>query len=127
MKSIISLALVLTSAACGGMARNATAYSADTQQLLASHNDQVKGCYDDALKADANLTGTVTIHFVVGKKTGAISNSAVDAAKSTAPDALSQCVLKGVDGLVLAPPDKNEGHATFVYEFKPTPAAAPST
>jgi hypothetical protein len=32
-------------------------------------------------------------------------------------------VLKAVEGLKLDPPDRNEGRATFVYEFKPAPAA----
>ena len=51
-----------------------------------------------------------------------ISHAAVDAARSNAPAALGQCVVHAVDGLVLAPPDRNEGRATFVYEFKANPA-----
>lgn len=110
-------------AACGGTARNMATYRADTQQLLTSRDDQIQQCYDGALQGDATLAGTVTVKFTVAKKTGAITNASVDPTQTTAPKALSDCVLQAIDGLVLSPPDKNEGQATFTFDFKATQAA----
>ncbi|HEY0190000.1 MAG TPA: AgmX/PglI C-terminal domain-containing protein [Kofleriaceae bacterium] len=124
----MAFAVLAATAACGGTARGLEAYRNDTSTLLETRNAQLKSCYDDALKADAKVAGTVTVQFVVAKKTGVISDVTVDQAKSSAPPALSQCVVNAVNGLTLAPPDKHEGHATFTYEFKPgnPPAAAPA-
>lgn len=123
----LGVVALLAAAACGGAHRNLAAYRADTNQLLASREPQIKACYDDALKVDGKLAGTVTVQFIVEKKTGAITNAAIAKDRTTAPPLLGDCVLKAMDGLVLAPGDRNEGRATFVYEFKPTtpPAAAP--
>jgi hypothetical protein len=125
VKNLLAASLLASAAACAGTARNLEAYRADTNRLLETRTAQLKRCYDDALKADETLAGTVTVQFVVEKTTGAIANAAVDPARSTAPPALGQCVVRAMDGLTLAPPDRNEGRATFVYEFKPT-AAPPS-
>ena len=128
MTFLIASGLVATVAACSGTARGLEAYRTDTSNLLETRNAQLQSCYDDALKTDAKMAGTVTVQFVIAKKTGMIENAQVDAGKSTAPPALGQCVVKAVDGLVLAPADKNEGRATFTYEFKPgaPPSAQPA-
>jgi hypothetical protein len=124
---LLAAGILATTAACGGTARGLEAYRTDTANLLQTRNDQLQSCYNDALKGDASMAGTVTVNFVVAKKTGQIENPQVDKS-STAPAPLGQCVVKAMDGLVLAPPDKNEGHATFTYEFKPSaaPAAQPA-
>lgn len=116
------LVLVAATAGCSGTARGLEAYRSDTQALLDTRTAQLQSCYDDALKTSATLAGTVTVQFVIEKKSGAIENPTVDAAKSTAPAPLGDCVVKAIQGLVLAPGDRHEGRATFVYEFK---AAAP--
>jgi hypothetical protein len=120
--NLLAASLLACATACSGTARGLEAYRTDTGNLLETRSAQIKRCYDDALKTDDKLTGTVTVQFIVEQKTGVIANAAVAADKTTAPPALGQCVVKAVDGLVLAPPDRNEGRATFVYEFKPTPA-----
>lgn len=115
------LALGLGAAAAGcGTARTVDAYRSDTEKLLQTRSDQVKSCYDQALQTDRTLAGTVAVKFVVEKDTGVISQATIDPAKTTAPAALGQCVLHAVEGLKLDPGDRNEGHASFVYEFKPT-------
>ena len=121
-----ALLLISALAACGGTARGLEAYRNDTQQLLQTRNGQLQACYDEALKADGKAAGTVAVQFVVAKKTGEITQATLDTKRTTGSQALGQCVLKAVAGLKLDPPDKNEGHATFVYEFKPTPAAGAS-
>lgn len=125
---VLASGLIASVAACGGTARGLEAYRTDTANLLETRNAQLQSCYDDALKSDAKAAGTVTVQFVVAKKTGMIENPQIDTTKSTAPASLGQCVVKAVDGLVLNPADKNEGRATFTYEFKPgmAPAAAPA-
>lgn len=115
----MKLAIIATLAVgCSGTARGLEAYRTDTQHLLETRNAQLASCYDAALKADSKAAGTVAITFVVQKKTGQIANAAIDPAKTTAPQAVGVCVLQAVQGLVLAPADRNEGHATFVYDFK---------
>jgi TonB family protein len=79
----------------------------------------LQSCYDDALRTNAKLTGTVTIRFVVEKRTGTVTSASVDSAGPT-PSVLGECVLQAVNGLKLEPPDRNDGQATFVYEFRPT-------
>lgn len=115
----IAATCLLILAACGGTSRGLEAYRADTQKLLETRNLALKSCYDDALRSDAKLTGTVTIKFVVEKQTGAIRSASVDGAQTSAPSILGECVLQAVSGLKLEPADRNEGQATFVYEFKP--------
>lgn len=108
-------------AGCGSL-RTVDAYRADTTKLLASRSAQLQRCYGEALGADGKAAGTVTVQFVVEGGSGAISRPTVDPAHSAAPPALGRCVVKAIDGLVLAPADSQEARATFVYEFKPAPA-----
>ena len=63
MMNAISIVTVLFvgATACSGTSRGLEAYRTDTQNLLATRDAQVKSCYDDALKTDAKLTGTVTV------------------------------------------------------------------
>jgi hypothetical protein len=112
--------------ACSGTARGLEAYRTDTQKLLDTRSAQLQSCYDDALKANTKLAGTVTVQFVVEKKSGTIMNAVVDAPHSTAPAPLGDCVVKAIDGLTLDPADRNEGRATFVYEFKPASGPKPA-
>jgi hypothetical protein len=117
-----ALALLAGATACAGMVRDTAQYRDDTQKLLATRNAQLKTCYDEQLKADEKVGGTVTVHFMVEKETGKIVNPTLDQAGTNAPPALGQCVVRALDGLMLVPPDNgNDGLATFVFEFKPNP------
>ena len=118
MKAALPALAVLGAAACG-TARTADAYRRDTQRLLASHTGSLRHCYDDALADDDSASGTVAVRFTVEPDSGAITGAAIDHERTTAPDALGRCVLRAVHGLALSPPDRNEGHALFVYEFRP--------
>jgi hypothetical protein len=122
MRDIILPVAVLTLAAGSfgcAMKRPAEQYRDDTAALLATRSGAIKQCYDDALKADPKLAGTVTLKFTVAKETGQIVNAQVDAASTKAPEKLSSCVMKSVEGLTLAPPDGNDGDATFQWELRP--------
>lgn len=121
MRFVLAL---LALGACGGTARGLEAYRTDTQHTLESRNAQIQSCYDAALAKDAKAAGTVAVQFTVEKKTGQFTAAALDPKRTTASPLLGDCVLTAVKDLKLDPPDKNDGHATFVYEFKPAPAPA---
>jgi len=123
MTRFLLLAGVLAGTACG-TARSQQVYAADAGRLLESRNDQLQRCYNEALKTQPDAKGTVTVKFVVEPKSGAIKDATVDPARTTAPEALDRCVLDAMAGLTLAPPDRNEGRATFVYEVKANPPPA---
>ena len=110
---------------CSCLARDAETYRADTRTVLETRNDAVKACYDEALKADPAVSGTVVVKFKVEKKTGKIIDTAVDTARSKAPESLSKCIVEAIDGLTLDPVDQRDGMATFSWTFKasePKPA-----
>jgi len=115
----LSLITVAGLAACAGPQRNVATYRTDTASLLESRSPQLKSCYESALQSDTKLAGTVTVQFVLAPETGMIKHPTIDPTRSTATPALGECVLKTLDGLILAPPDRNEGRATFTYEFRP--------
>ena len=122
LTSLASLAFV---AGCSFHARSPDEYRDATQALLDTKSADIKTCYDGALKGKADLAGTVTVHFTVEAETGKIGGVTADAAKTQAPEVLTQCVVKALDGLALNPPDANPGEATFEYHFVvgPTPPA----
>jgi hypothetical protein len=113
-------AVALVVMGCGhGVARDQNGYRDATREVVTAHNDRVKSCYDAALAREPTLAGRVTLKFKVEAETGKVLDPQVDRAATTAPESLSQCVVQAVSGLALAPPDKNEGHASFSWEFKP--------
>jgi hypothetical protein len=125
--NILSCFLLAASAVvpgCTCLARDAETYRAETRTLLETRNAAIKDCYDQALAADANLDGQVTVKFKVEKKTGKILNPELDAARTKAPEALSSCIVKAIDGLVLDPVDQRDGLATFSWSFKANPPKA---
>jgi hypothetical protein len=118
--------LLALAAGCSFHARSPDEYRDATQALLETKSTDIKTCYDEALKGKSDLAGTVTVHFTVEAETGKLSNISADAAKTQAPEVLTQCVVKSLDGLALNPPDANPGDGTFEYHFTvgPTPPAA---
>ena len=133
MNTILSVLLLAASAVvpgCTCVARDAETYRADTRSLLETRTRAVKDCYDVALTTDPKLDGQVVITFKVEKKTGKILDTAVDKARTKAPDSLSKCIVEAVDGLTLDPVDQREGQATFSWTFKanePKPAEEASS
>lgn len=127
--SLCVLGLVAGVTGCSFAARSPDMYRDDTQALLETKSPQIKSCYDEALKTNKDLQGRVTVKMLVEHDTGNVSNVAADPAGTTAPEALTKCVVDSLQGLVLAPPDKRDGDASFVYEFTvgaPPPAPAPA-
>jgi hypothetical protein len=118
------LVLVAATAGCEFHARGAEDYRDVTQALLDTKAQDIKACYDGALKGQADLQGRVTVQFVVEAESGKIKDVKVDPAGTTAPEVLSACVTNSISGLALTPPDKRDGIATWVYDFTPGGAAA---
>ena len=55
--------------------------------------------------------------FQIEEETGKLVAPAVVPAQTTAPSPLTECVLRSLDGAVLAPPDARDGEATFTWDF----------
>jgi hypothetical protein len=120
------LALAAASTACSFHARSPEKYRDDTAALLETRNADIKACYDNELLTNKEATGRVTVHFTVAKETGQITSVAPVPAGTTAPDGLTSCVVNALGGLVLSPPDNNDGDATFVYDFSAMPSDPPA-
>lgn len=131
MKTILTLAslVVLGAFATGCAYRSPEMWRDDTNKVLEAKNNDIRVCYDDFLKGSPNAGGKVTVKFEVETEDGKIQNVQVDPAGTTAPPELGECVRKNIEGLVISPPDRRVGQATYVYEFSvpPAPAAPPAT
>jgi len=117
---------ILFTTGCSFAVRSPDMYRDDTSKVLATKNEEIKACYDGAVKAHPGAAGKVTVKFSVEVKTGKFVDIAVDKANTTAPDPIGECVTKAITGLALAPADQNKGEATFAYEFTAPAAGAPA-
>ena len=97
-------------------ARSPDDYRTATRALLESKQSSFTSCYEGVLASTPDAAGTVAVSFVVEEKTGKILTPAA-LPESTAPEALRQCVVQGLDGLALDPPDQRKGVATMTFEF----------
>ena len=118
MKSLW-LAVIAISGACAATKRSPEAYRNDTRKVLDTRTGKIAVCYDQILSKEERVGGTVTIDFVVEKKTGKFTSAKVVPASSGAPEPIVTCILDAMKGLALEPPDGNEGHATFVFDLHP--------
>jgi hypothetical protein len=117
MRNIIIATCLLSLSACSFIARGEDQYRSDTRSLLESKNSEVRACYDNALAANPAQSGRVVVNFTVEKKTGKLSNIAVDPNETNAPEPLQNCVVSALEGLVLTPEDRRDGQATFTWAF----------
>lgn len=111
------LALVASSVGCSFYARSPEDYRDETQKLLDTKAGDIKACYDEALQGKQDLQGKVAVAFTVEAETGKLKDVKVDPAGTTAPAELQTCVTNTLSGLALAPPDKRDGQATWIYDF----------
>lgn len=125
MKFSLFALLAGATAGCSFYARSPEDYRDATQAVLDTKSQDIKACYDGALKGQQDLQGRVTVQFAVEAETGRIKDVKVDPAGTQAPETLSTCVVNALTGLALTPPDKREGVATWVYDFQ-AQAAAPA-
>ena len=125
MRNLIALGLLVgfgtVSMGCSFIARDAKRYRDDTTALLSTNNAQLKACYDGVLASESGAAGSVVVKFKLKDETGKIYDVGVVDDKSTAPQAVRDCVVQAVTGLAIDPPDAREGHATYTYEFEIAP------
>jgi hypothetical protein len=116
---VVALAAVAPSlGACSASfyARSPDDYRQATRALLESKESSFKQCYEGVLSGTPDAGGTVAVSFVVEEKTGKILTPS-SLPESTAPEPLRECVVKGLDGLALDPPDQRKGVATMTFDF----------
>lgn len=133
MNKILTTAALLAplaSVACGGAIREGDAYRDDTAKMLqAQANPRIQECFQGLVKSTPGpekLAGTTTVHFVVAKETGAVTNPTIVPSGTTAQDPVNQCVLTALNGAKLAPPDNVDGDATFDWQFTVSPPPPPA-
>ena len=97
-------------------ARSPEDYRAATRALLESKQSDFTNCYAGVINATPDAKGTVAVSFVLEEKTGKIITPK-SLPESTAPEALQQCVVNGLNGLALQPPDQRKGVATMTFDF----------
>lgn len=130
MLKIITLSgLALVLGACSTHIRSPDQYRDDASAALETRAGEIKSCYDEALKSNKTVAGTVKVSFTIKGETGKITDPKVVEDGTTAPAELQTCVTNALSGFQLEPPDDNDGIATYTWEFTvgeapPAPAAA---
>jgi hypothetical protein len=116
--TLATLALALGLGGCSGSfyARSPEDYRVATRALLESKQSSFQQCYEGVLASTPDAAGSVAVSFVVEEKTGKILTPQSLPA-STAPAPLQECVVRGLDGLALDPPDQRKGLATMTFDF----------
>lgn len=97
-------------------ARSPEDYRTATRALLESKQSDFTNCYAGVIKAAPDAKGSVAVSFEVEEKTGKILTPK-SLPESTAPQPLQECVVNGLNGLALQPPDQRKGVATMTFEF----------
>ena len=119
--AVMSLGII----GCKFAKRGPDKYRDDTRALLETKSAEVKACYDAIVRRDQSAVGTVSVFFVLEKDTGVIKDAKVQ--DGTAPQAVQDCLLNSFAGLQLDPPDADDGHATFTWEFEVQQGVAPKS
>lgn len=109
--------LALGASATGCAVRDATMFINDTQTVTAPKQEAIRACHTEALKTNPAAAGLVVVSFTWQKDTGKLTDLAVVPGQTTAPAELQACVTKNLEGLMLAPPDKQNGRMTWSYDF----------
>jgi hypothetical protein len=103
-------------------ARTPAQYSADTGAAFASKDSDIQACYDKVLASAPQAAGKVSVTFAVEPKTGKVVDAKLDAAQTTAPQPVGQCVLDAIQTASITPGDRNRGQATWAWTFAPPQA-----
>lgn len=114
--SSLLVALVISGCSVSYKLRSPEQYRQDTRNLLESTESSFVNCYEGLLATDGDSSGTVVVSFDVEEETGKFA-AVKSLPESTAPNGLQQCVVEGMDGLVLAPPDEKTGKGVMTFDF----------
>jgi hypothetical protein len=131
MLKIVTLSgLALVLGACSTHIRSPDQYQTDTAAALETRSAEIKSCYDEALKSNKTVAGTVKVKFTIKGETGKVTDPQIEPDGTTAPAELQTCVTNALSGFQLEPPDDNDGIATYTWEFTvgetPAPEPAPA-
>jgi hypothetical protein len=88
------------------------------QRIVRQHYGQVRRCYEDGLKRNPKLTGTVVTTFVIGSD-GTIGNVAEGAGTDLPDAAVRACVVSGFKKLVFPSPESGTVTVTFPITLEP--------
>ena len=119
-----ALAAAMATMGCSFHARGPIDYRDDTTALLTTREAAMKSCYEQIIVKQPQAAGLVTVQFIMQEETGELRDPSVDAARTTAPPEVQQCVMTALEGLTLKPPDQREGQATYTFEFEPQQPAS---
>ncbi len=108
----------ITQLLCGGLAfacvaciaRGPEDYRKVTRELVDTKQSDIKSCYGDS-------AGKVVINFTVEKKSGKVTNPALDTDKSTVDASVGECVAKAIDGMQIDRADMRDGAAAFTWTY----------
>lgn len=113
---LVAAAALISGCSVSYHARSAENYRKDTRALLETRSESFRSCYEGVLASTPDASGTVSVEFVVEPKSGKITG-AKSLPDSTAPAPLQDCVVQGLEGLALDPPDQRQGMATMTFDF----------
>lgn len=89
------------------------------KEVILSHMNAVKHCYNQELKKDAALAGKVIVKFTVGSK-GPVTAAAVKQTTLNNKD-VEECMVKEVKTWIFPEPRRGETvDISFPFVFKPT-------
>ncbi len=99
--------------------QDSTPYKEDIRNIIKSSKPKLKICYDEAVKSDSTLEGTLISKFSINQ-TGQVDSSDVDLEKSTIKNqAMIECVKKEIKELKFADisPEVAKRDITFPFVF----------
>lgn len=111
---------------CASTQRTPEVYHADVKAMLDSQSEPIRICYEKVLKKDPKAAGTVVVHFMLFagwvdmKNEYGTTDRGLVKAKSSAPNDVSDCVIKHLENLRIEPTDKAYGDVVWTWEFSPT-------
>jgi len=113
--------VVWLAAGCGATARSSSAYRDATLKVIAVKDPVIKACYDQVLASTPAASGVVTVTFAIEPGSGKLTGAKLDPTRTSAPDAVGQCVLSSLADLMLSPADPNRGEGTWMWSFTAPP------
>jgi hypothetical protein len=104
--------LLLVVAACGSSARDAS--DRDAKARVAAARPDIDACYDEALKIDPAVKGTIVVTFTAAQPSGEFQNIEIKSDDIGSPD-LQTCLIQKLSALKLSTPTATA--QTFEYPF----------
>ena len=120
MKAVLTL-LVAAAAGCSGSGMG-SAVRSDVSLRMASVQQPISTCYEQALQRNRKLRGRMTLSFHAAPGTGKFSDVRVVESELADPE-LERCVVGHVGSLTLAQPQKTAIAVSYPLNFTPQDAA----